>query len=194
MRIINAFLLLFLIGSASSLEAQSSFKITESTMTIQGTSSLYDWESQVTEVNGTGKIEAKNKKITGIPDLRVEIPVTSIKSAKGKVMDDKAYGALKSEEFPTIIYQLSALKSIQKKGDGFLLKATGQLTMAGTTRTIEMDVTAIPSGSGGWEVQGAKALNMTEYNIEPPKALMGTLKTGEEVTITFSVKLNTGGS
>jgi len=31
---------------------------------------------------------------------------------------------------------------------------------------------------------------MTHYGVEPPTALMGTIKTGEEVTINFNFQVN----
>jgi hypothetical protein len=30
---------------------------------------------------------------------------------------------------------------------------------------------------------------MTDFKIDPPTALMGTMKTGDEITISFNVKL-----
>lgn len=158
-------------------------------MTIQGTSSMHDWESDVTEVNGAGLLEAANGTIAGISELSLEIPVKSIKSGKGSTMDNKTYEAFKSEEHPTITYKLTEVKSIMKESDGYLLKTVGDLTMAGSTRSIEMDVHAKSLGSGDWQFEGAKALKMTDFNMEPPKALMGTLKTGDEVTINFSINM-----
>jgi hypothetical protein len=34
-------------------------------------------------------------------------------------------------------------------------------------------------------LEGEKTFNMTDYAIEPPKALFGTITTGDEITIKF---------
>lgn len=34
---------------------------------------------------------------------------------------------------------------------------------------------------------GEIKINMTEFNVDPPTALLGTIKTGEEITIKFQV-------
>ena len=36
---------------------------------------------------------------------------------------------------------------------------------------------------------GATKLKMTDYKIDPPKALMGTITTGDEITIKFNTVL-----
>jgi hypothetical protein len=37
---------------------------------------------------------------------------------------------------------------------------------------------------------GKKTIKMTEFEVEPPTALLGTIKTGDEVTISFNSKFN----
>jgi polyisoprenoid-binding protein YceI len=39
-------------------------------------------------------------------------------------------------------------------------------------------------------IQGKTKLNMTTYNVVPPVALMGTIKTGEEVVVDFKATYN----
>jgi polyisoprenoid-binding protein YceI len=38
-------------------------------------------------------------------------------------------------------------------------------------------------------VSGDYTLKMTDYGIQPPKAMWGTIKTGDEVTIKFEIVL-----
>ena len=35
-------------------------------------------------------------------------------------------------------------------------------------------------------LEGKKALKMTDYNIEPPKALLGTITTGDDIEVHFN--------
>jgi polyisoprenoid-binding protein YceI len=62
----------------------------------------------------------------------------------------------------------------------------GDLTIAGTTKAIVLIATAQVQGNK-LMLSGKYKLNMTHYGVEAPKALMGTIKTGEEVTVNFKV-------
>jgi hypothetical protein len=37
------------------------------------------------------------------------------------------------------------------------------------------------------QIKGSKKVKMTDFNISPPTAMLGTLKTGDEVTISFTL-------
>ena len=38
-------------------------------------------------------------------------------------------------------------------------------------------------------IVGEKSIKMTSYGVEPPTALLGTIKTGDDLTIKFNIKL-----
>ena len=97
-------------------------------------------------------------------------------------MDKKTYGALRESDHPTISYIL--ISSIPKTGNTVTSK--GELTIAGKKRQVTMDVNyeIYPSII---EFSGELTINMSDYDIAPPTALMGTIKTGDEVTIRFSI-------
>jgi hypothetical protein len=37
-------------------------------------------------------------------------------------------------------------------------------------------------------VTGVKKMKMTDYNVKPPTALLGTIKTGNDITISYNLK------
>jgi hypothetical protein len=37
--------------------------------------------------------------------------------------------------------------------------------------------------------KGSKRIKMTDYKVEPPSFMFGTIKTGDEITISFDVTL-----
>ena len=182
----NFFLLavIFCIFCSGVLFGQS-YKIDseKSTMSVFGTSSLHDWESTVKKIKGNGSITVENSEITNIKNLVIIIPVKSIKSGKGK-MDSNTYNALKEKEYHNIEYSLS---SIIKKSSGSL-SSKGKLTIGGETKTIDMDV-KYKISSTSITFSGEINFKMSNYNIEPPTAMMGTIKTGDEVTISYNVVL-----
>jgi polyisoprenoid-binding protein YceI len=65
--------------------------------------------------------------------------------------------------------------------------ATGTLTMAGTSQTVTLDVNSKVLASGVVQFTGKQALNMKDYKMDPPTAVMGTIKVGPEVTVNFDL-------
>ena len=175
-----------------SLTAQEAFQLKESTMTISGTSSLHDWVSNVVELNVTADISLTTTALEDISKMEVSLSVKDIISSKGKKMDKKTYDALKEETFPSIKYTLNKVSSIEPlpKGQyGYKVKTSGDLNLAGETQSIELEVIAKRLAGGDIKFEGSKSLLMTSFGITPPKALLGTLKTGDEVTIDFTIVL-----
>jgi hypothetical protein len=158
-------------------------------MTISGTSTLHDWVSSVTKINSDVQVQWKDGRLATIDKLIIRIPAESIISTKGRIMDNKTYEALKSEEHPNIRFQLKTADVVYKEGN-YTIQSTGLLTIAGQSKTIRLTANAQPIAGGGLTFTGAYTLKMTDYGIEPPTALMGSIKTGDEITIDYSLSLS----
>jgi len=150
-------------------------------MTVSGTSSLHDWVSKVEKITGKGSITLENSKIVDISDLQITAVVQSIKSGKG-AMDSKTYEALKEKKHPEIKY---TLRSTNKKSSNSI-STKGNLTIAGKTKSVDVEV-KYQNLSTSISFSGDIQIKMSEYDIKPPTALMGTIKTGDEITVTFNV-------
>ena len=70
--------------------------------------------------------------------------------------------------------------------DGSKLSTNGNLTLAGVTRQIQMDVN-VEETSEGIRYTGSVPLKMSDFEIRPPTAMFGALRTGDEVTVGFDV-------
>ena len=96
-------------------------------------------------------------------------------------MDKNTYAALKEDKYPEIKY---VLKTYIIEGESVML--TGDLTIAGVTKSV----TVTSSGNvhdDKVELTGDLTFKMSKFGIEPPTAVMGTIKTGDEVTIKFHI-------
>lgn len=171
------------------ISAQDSYEIITSHLSIAGTSNVHEWKSDATKVEAEGDIQLEASTLKSIKSLKVEIAVGGIKSSKGSIMDKKTWSSLKKDTHPTITYVLTKVNSLTKSGESYDIKTTGNLTIAGETRSIEIMVKGKVLGDGSILFEGSKKLKMTDFKIDPPTALMGTMKTGDEVTIAFNVKL-----
>lgn len=184
------FLFILLILPAASLLGQQNFQLSSVEMSIEGTSTLHDWVSSVDQLTAKAEIEISNNKLVSIPMLQVRIPVKGIKSTKGKIMDNKTYNALKADDHPTIQFQLNKI-TLQATNQ---LLASGQLTIAGKAKSVEFPVEYTTQSNQKIQFKGAYTLKMTDYNMDPPTALMGSIKTGDEVTVRFSCLLEPAGN
>lgn len=199
MKKFSTYLLSLLVAVAFSLanaNAQDSTYqlLSESTMIIEGTSTIHDWEADVEEMNLS--IDFTNDVFESavpsssefIKELTFTVPVKSLESGKGK-MNSKIYEAFNEKKHPEIKYVFSSaeLTDSDENSGSFTLNATGDLTMAGTTKTVSFPVEGSFTDSENIRFEGTYSLNMEDYGMERPSAVFGTIKSGAEVTITFDI-------
>lgn len=154
----------------------------QSKLTVTGTSSLHDWEEVAEQKSGSLALEPGGGS-PSITSLSFAVEAESLKSGKSG-MDKNTYKALNTDKYKQITYKLKNVKSISGNGSAHKLVAVGQLTISGKTNTVEI---AMDLSIGGDQVtlKGSKALKFTDFGLEPPKALMGTIKTGDEIVVHF---------
>lgn len=168
-----------------------SYKINSSAsiFTIKGTSSLHDWEMISESFSGKLDFDHVNGGDLTINNIEVKVGVKALESGK-RIMDNKCYDALKSDSHPNITYRLNKVESLQNTGsDTYTAKLVGTLSIAGKTRTVSID-TKITVVGGKVLIKGEKPLKMSDFDVEPPTALLGTLKTGNDIIIDFNLNYN----
>lgn len=176
------FLLFFIATSTFGFAQKTLILDAKPQLKISGTSSLHDWD-MVSEI-ATGKLTGtvEGNKLTTITSLVVEMPAESIKSGKGG-MDKNAYKALKTNQYKTVKFDL---KAASKHTDG-TWNFSGTFTISGVSKSVTIKIKE--SIIGGQTVfEGSYSFKLTDYKITPPTALMGTVKTGDDVKISFTLK------
>ena len=103
------------------------------------------------------------------------------------MMDSKTWDAFNHEKNPFIVFTL-ATATINPQQNR--LDATGTLTMAGVTRPTELSVSYKILEGGDLVISGSRKLKMTDFKMEPPTAMMGTIKVGDEVEVRFEATLS----
>lgn len=163
-----------------------------SALFFTGTSTMHDFTVRSSHVRIEAAITGSGEKAL-ISALTATITVKDLKSGNEK-LDKNMWKSLKEKEFPAITYRMIEFVPRPGEGDTVLASTRGTLQVAGTERPIAMDVRMIPDGSGSFTVSGTSTLLMTDFGIEPPSFMFGTLKTGNAVTISFDLILGTAGS
>lgn len=163
----------------------------ESTMKINGTSNVHDWEAEVKSIRGTvvSKEKAANPNISGldISNVMLIIPAKQILSDNSG-MNRRIHDALKADEHAHIIFRLQSVKFIEDAGGNnpnFIAKGT--INIAGETKTIEVELKGQVLRNGNLRFTGTHKLKMSDYNVERPTAMLGSVRAGDEVEITFNL-------
>ena len=171
---------------------QVAFSLKAVKAVIKGSSSLHAWESNVSQMEGKGSFELKDEALVAVKDVEIKIAVKGIKSKEGKKMDNKTYETFQSDKYPNIVYTLS--NAVVKINDSNIvtIEALGKLTMAGTTQSAPLSATGKKLPNGDLQLSVSKKLKMTDYKMEPPVMLLGTIKVGDEITVDFDFVLERG--
>lgn len=167
--------------------------VSSAKVTISGTSTVLDWSAT------TNEAQARNVKVTrdlpggdffwvgviqpgAVESFEVVVPIAALKSDRDNFTADM-HVALKADRYPDIVFTLARM---EKKPGG--ARAFGTLRVAGVAKEVVLPlVTSLRNGK--LLVLGSVDLDMTDFGIAPPTAMMGMLKTDPKVTVTFETVL-----
>jgi polyisoprenoid-binding protein YceI len=156
---------------------------------VSGTSNLHDWtmEAKNSSCSATFNfLPGNNNQPQSLTALTLSVPVQNLKSGKSS-MDSKAYSALKADKFNSIVFVLTSATIVPAPKGRFLVTTSGNLSIAGVTKPISMEVSGLVNPDGTITCTGSQNVKMTDYQIKPPVFMLGALKTGDELAIKFTV-------
>lgn len=184
--IIQLFLIVFLFQTSSA----QNFELVpeESTLIINGTSNLHDWT--ITSSSCTGNISFNDINKCSINSLKFEVPPISLKSGK-KGMDKNTYKALKTDEFKNIKFLLTEVTTLNNSNpNNYSIEVEGVLSIMENNKKILLKNNILLNNNNVC-IEGSKKIKMTDFGVEPPKALFGTITTGDEITIDYKLIFKT---
>ena len=165
----------------------------ESKLWIEGTSNLHGWSCKATTLDAAIDLDAAlaTQIATAPPKalkrVQVKVPIKSLKCGHD-AMDNNLYKALKVDATPDISYILATFEAAPSDTkDTFTLHTVGTLSFAGAENKIQMDVVANRMPDGSVTAKGVVPIKMTDFGIQPPTAIFGRLKTGNEVKVNFEL-------
>ncbi len=149
----------------------------ESTIIISGGSSMHDWSC---DVQAIGTMETDD---AGVPTTAIlEIPVENIECGK-RGMNNKLRKALLVDDHPTIVFELAS--AAPAGTDSF--KVTGTVKVAGKAKSIEADVAKSVRDANKLQFSGRVDMLMSDFDIKRPTAMLGAIKTQNELTVFFEI-------
>jgi polyisoprenoid-binding protein YceI len=168
---------------------QSKFQSESVNIQLAGTSSIHDWTE--TSDKGTGNAVFavnSNDKVISLSAMSFTLAAVSLKSGH-KAMDKNTYKALKTDAHPNISFVLTSAKITPLEDDNYEIKCNGKLTIAGATNNTEITGTGkYNRAEKSFTVKGTKKMKMTDYQVKPPTVMLGAIKTGNDITISYTIK------
>lgn len=165
----------------------------ESRLWVEGTSSVRAYKCNAAVLNADLQTAGGNavaailagEKAVNSADLTIE--AGSLECGNG-TMNGHMRKAIKAAANPAILFKLASYE-LTKSADTLRISMTGDLTLAGSQKTITLQALAKDGGNGTLLVEGTHELKMTEYGIKPPTLMLGMLRVHDEVKVGFSLVL-----
>jgi polyisoprenoid-binding protein YceI len=178
---------LFLFSTPFLFGQQQTFVYHSGEIEVSGFTNNYNWKMKTDSVECKALITLQNRQLKAINSLSFTVPVQKL-SSPNTYMDRIAHRTLKSYPFDKIYFKYvkSEIQPWDDK-DQYLVKATGNLTIAGVTQAIKMDLIATVIKDGTINFAGTHKLKLSTYQVVPKKTLMGTLNTSDDVTVNFVI-------
>jgi len=155
----------------------------DSRVWVEGTSNVHDWDCAAGTLTATLDGTATDNALTAISALTVTVPVAGLDCDNG-TMNGKLRDALGTAP---IRFTLANARVGSPNGTRFLVEADGRLTIHGQTRAQTVRATGTALGNDRYRFTGEVPVTMSQFGVDPPRALMGTLRTGDRVTVKFNV-------
>lgn len=176
-----------LVAGAAALGAQSARidVIPASSITVDGSSNVHEWH--LTSATFTTRIEMATpvEAAAKVQSVTLDIPVTTLKSGKGG-LDKNAYKALNATLHPNITFKMTNYSAVPS-ATGAKATVKGLLTVNGVEREVTLDANISGDARTGLKAVGTTRFLMTDFGVKPVTALLGAIRTANDVEITFEL-------
>jgi polyisoprenoid-binding protein YceI len=155
----------------------------ESRLWLEGTSTVRSFKCSAGNIAMTVVAETEQSPAEMVKSASLTVPVAQLECGN-KTMNEHMRKALKAEANPQITWKMT---SYEVQGTSVVIN--GKLTIAGKENAIELKGTG-SADNGTIRFKGSKQFKMTEYGVKPPSLMLGTMKVGDPVTVSFDLVLS----
>jgi len=97
---------------------------------------------------------------------------------------------IKSKQYPQITIDFRSFERVPRYDcDEEILKGVLAISLAGMTRTFEMDCTLEAKPSGHFHLKGQRDFQFSDFKLEAPTRMMGMIKVQETLNVRFHLVL-----
>jgi hypothetical protein len=165
----------------------------DSKLWIEGSSNLKAWSCKATSLEADISVDSSWDRAISEHDFAnlvrrvdVKVPVRALKCGNGK-MESIMYDALRAGDAAST-YIVASFEAVRREGaDDPFVRTVGTLSIAGTEKPVRMNVRAERLADGTIRAVSEVPIRMTDYGVKPPTALLGAIRTGNEVMVKFEL-------
>jgi YceI-like domain len=186
-----------------------------STLLLNGSSNLAKWRCSGSALNGSMDVAAPIEKINTVidriedgniaawmsdpasatfpqPKFDLTIPIEALRCSGGRPMERDLVAALKAAHYPDIQFHFLGLKGgVEHDIDRHVYRAMiiGEIALAGARREVEVVATAERVARDRFRIRASLPLRMTDFGVDPPRALLGLLRAANDLTVEMDLVL-----
>lgn len=163
---------------------------------VEGTSNIHDWTGTTDQITGwiqiPGQWTEDDGEIRLAPALQgandtfhvhAQIPTGTLKGNR-RGLASNMHKALKVSSHPHVTFTLEKINGSRAGASGAAIwSVVGDLEIAGDTRSVNLELTVTPLSGDRVRVDVSKDLLMTDFGIDPPRAMMGMARAANEVDV-----------
>ncbi|MNK03742.1 YceI-like domain protein [compost metagenome] len=183
-------LIIICTAAGMDLHAQALYKLNgskDNVVKISGKSNIHDWtmiaQNPMCEAN-FGAVSGESGVPKNLVSLNFNVKAKNLKS-ESESMNNRTYKAIKADAYPDIDFKLREATVTPLQKNKFSVNATGTLTIAGVSKLITIQVIGEVSADNTILCTGQEKIKLTDYGIQPPSFMLGAMKVGNELTISF---------
>lgn len=168
----------------------------ESKLFLEGETNVSDFECICTGVDNFPPLFLEVEPINDnsqfiFDDARLDIKTKNLDCGH-KVMNSDLYDALQAHKHPFISIELEKASLFTKathlhNNQWALASSKAILTIAGTSRPINLRVNTCKLDNNTYRFISKYAVNMTDFGIAPPTAMLGMIKVKNQIVINFDL-------
>lgn len=195
-------LLLSLLASAIAPghhSAQLSYRILPSSqLFLEGTTNINAFTCNCKSVQSSPRLrlemeEREESQSAVFDNAQLKIRTKDI-DCGNRNMNKDLHHTLRADEYPSIgiIIEEASLKNgvnLAGESDWRQLTTRALLTVAGTTRTVQLEVKARKTSPEAYRFISRYTIKMTDFNIAPPSAMLGLVKVNDQIEINFDLAI-----
>jgi polyisoprenoid-binding protein YceI len=170
--------------------AQTSYTVdSNSRIDLSGTSTVRNWTMTAHSFTGSALMTLDDdRELSAISGFTLRLPVHNLKS-DSRSTEKGAYKALKDDKYKDIVFELLSAQFKPSGERNYIVLLRGNLTIAGVTRITTLKLNATINDDQSMFCTGSLPVALSDYEISRPSFLLGTMKIGNVLTLSYSLLL-----
>lgn len=169
---------------------------------IEGQTNVHGFTCLATNIEGFVQLpEARSDRANPYPvvpevEALLHVLIRSFECGKRRMNRD-LYEALKADRHPYIRVTVKAVTvrdtpSVSEDPGTYRLEVSGSLAISDSTRKVRFELRGRRIRSGLVRGAGTLELEMSDFGIEPPSAVLGLIQVKNEITVRFDIEGTSG--